>query len=343
MQRWHHLDKETKVRALKQVADATGIPLYATEKDWWVVQTLAIIFEMDIGEHLVFKGGTSLSKAWEIIERFSEDIDLAVDRAFLGSEGELTKKEKTKLRKQASKYISEVFYPELQKKFEEKGLDDVTFNIIETGISDQDPRIIEVFYPNVIETPAYLPPRVKLEIGFRYLKEPYTIMPVRSLVDEHFSNQDFAQIPIHIQVVNPERTLLEKIFLLHEEFLRPAEKRRLDRLSRHLYDICQLSKTDYAEKVLTDKKLYQTIVKHRREFTKVGGVDYNLHQPQTINPLPPPELTYVWKADYTTMQEHMIYGDSPDFETMIACVREFVKKLNNVNWQMDVRFPPPFS
>ena len=343
MHRWYSLDKQTRINALNQVAEATGMPPYAVEKDWWVVQTLAIIFEMKTGSHLVFKGGTSLSKAWEVIERFSEDIDLAVDRSFLGSEGELSKKQKTRLRKQASKYISEEFYPELQEKFKEKGLDGVTFNIIETGISDQDPRIIEIFYPNVIDSPAYLKPRIQIEIGFRYLKEPYTVMPVRSLVDEHFSETDFAQKPVDIQVVNPERTLLEKIFLLHEEFQRPAEKRRINRLSRHLYDICQLSKTEYAEKALNDKELYQTIVKHRQEFTKVGGVDYNLHQPQTINPIPPADLTDAWKADYKTMQEHMIYGDSPNYDELIECVKEFVEKLKQVEWTMDIQFPPPVT
>ena len=323
------------------VADATGITPYAVEKDWWVVQTLAIIFEMELGEHLVFKGGTSLSKAWGLIERFSEDIDLAVDRLFLNSEGELTKKQKTKLRKQASKYISEEFYPELKKRFEERGLGDVTFNIIETGMSDQDPRIIEIYYPNVIETPEYLKPRIQIEIGFRYLKEPYTVMPVRSLIDEHFSDKDFAQEPVDIRVVNPERTLLEKIFLLHEEFHRPAEKRRVDRLSRHLYDIYQLSQTKYAQKAINDKELYQTIVKHRQSFTKIGGVDYNLHQPQTIDPIPPKELEDAWKADYKTMQEHMIYGDSPVYDIMIKEIREFVKHLNSVDWTMDITFPPP--
>ncbi len=76
MNRWYIIPAETKANAYTQIAEKTGMAPYAVEKDWWVVQTLAIIFEMGIGAHLVFKGGTSLSKAWRLIDRFSEDIDL---------------------------------------------------------------------------------------------------------------------------------------------------------------------------------------------------------------------------------------------------------------------------
>lgn len=86
MNRWHSTSDADKQIAYRQIWEKTSLPAFAVEKDWWVVQTLAILFEMEIGKHLVFKGGTSLSKAWNVIERFSEDIDLAVDRSFFGFE-----------------------------------------------------------------------------------------------------------------------------------------------------------------------------------------------------------------------------------------------------------------
>ena len=89
MYRWHSASDADKQIAYNQIWEKTNLPAFAVEKDWWVVQTLAILFEMEIGKHLVFKGGTSLSKAWSVIERFSEDIDLAVDRSFFGFEGDL--------------------------------------------------------------------------------------------------------------------------------------------------------------------------------------------------------------------------------------------------------------
>lgn len=110
MIKWLNIDDETKRRAYTQIAENTGMSPFAVEKDWWVVQTLSIVFEMDVAEHLVFKGGTSLSKAWKLIERFSEDVDLAIDREFFGFGGDLSKKQLTDLRKAASVFTSDVFF-----------------------------------------------------------------------------------------------------------------------------------------------------------------------------------------------------------------------------------------
>jgi predicted nucleotidyltransferase component of viral defense system len=338
MNRWYNIPAETKINAYNQIADKTGMASYAVEKDWWVVQTLAIIFEMEIGQHLVFKGGTSLSKAWRLIDRFSEDIDLAVNRNFFGFDGDLSKRQVTDLRKAANAYVTDKFYPALMAKFEEKGLTEVRFAIIEAESTDQDPRIIEVYYPNVIETPGYIQPRVQIEIGCRSLTEPFSIKSFSSLVDEYYPDTAFAQAPINIPVVTPERTLLEKIFLLHEEFQRPAEKIRVDRLSRHLYDIYQLSKTEFAEEALNNQVLYETIVNHRYKFTRLGGVDYNLHQPQHINPIPLADLMDAWKQDYRTMQEQMIYGDSPSFDELLASINEFVTRINALEWVIKGEF-----
>jgi len=338
MNRWYIIPTETKANAYTQIAEKTGMAPYAVEKDWWVVQTLAIIFEMGIGAHLVFKGGTSLSKAWRLIDRFSEDIDLAVNRNFLGFDGDLSRGQISNLRKAANTYVSDVFYPALMAKFKEKGLVEVRFQIVEAETTDQDPRIIEVYYPNVIPTPGYIQPRVQIEIGCRSLREPFTDKSFSSLVDEHYPAAAFTQASINIPVVNPERTLLEKIFLLHEEFQRPAEKIRVDRLSRHLYDIYQLSKTEFADKAFENPALYETIVNHRYKFTRVGGVDYNLHQPKHINPIPIADLLEAWKKDYATMQEQMIYGDSPSFDEMLASIKEFVAKINALDWEIEGDF-----
>ena len=330
---FQELPIEERIDIFKLITNKTGMPSFAVEKDWWVVQSLSIIFEMEIGKHLVFKGGTSLSKAWGLIERFSEDVDLAVDRSFYGFKGELSKNQRTKLRKTASKYISNIFFPELEAKFAERGLE-VNIKIIEPQSSDQDPRIIEIYYPNVISSPGYIQPRVQVEIGSRSMREPFTNCSFSTLVDETYPEKVFTQRAIEIPTVNPERTFLEKIFLLHEEFQRPAEKIRVNRLSRHLYDIYQLSKTEFADKALNNEELYKSIVNHRRIFTKVGGVDYSLHSPKTINPVPKEKFLEAWNKDYKTMQEQMIYGDSPTFEEMIKGITELKIKMNQLNWTL---------
>ena len=333
MHKFYNIPKDTKAEILRNTGERTNLPAYAIEKDWWVVQTLSILFEMEIGKHMVFKGGTSLSKAWGLIERFSEDIDLAVDRKFYGFEGDLGKKQRTNLRKTANTYITELLYPELSARFNEEGVD-VKVELEEITTSDQDPIILLINYPHVIESPDYIRPRVQLELGCRSLIEPFSVRSFNSLVDENYPEASFAKQSIHIPTVDPERTLLEKIFLLHEEFQRPAEKIRIDRLSRHLFDIFKLAASPFADKVLLNQALYAEIVAHRQLFTKLGGVNYKLHNPRTINPIPPVHLLDAWKKDYSIMQEQMIYGDSPSFDEMLETIKMFVAKINSLDWQV---------
>lgn len=331
---FYDLPNDEKKVIYQQVGELTGLPVFAVEKDWWVVRTLAIIFQMEIGRHLIFKGGTSLSKAWGMIERFSEDVDLAADRNFWGFEGVLRKKEITRLRKTSNEYIKTKFYPELAIRFSELGFPNVDFKLVEAEDSDQDPRIIEIYYPNVVDSPGYIQPRVQVELGCRSLREPFSHQMISSFVDERFPTAAFAGLPFEIPTVNPERTLLEKIFLLHEEFQRPVEKVRVDRMSRHLYDIYKLSTTVYAERALTDQKLYAEIVNHRLRYTRLGGVDYKLHNPKTIHPIPGTKVLEAWKRDYSTMQEQMIYGVSPSFDEMLEAIKIYTSKINSLDWQI---------
>jgi hypothetical protein len=333
MDKFYNIPDDAKAEILRNTGEKANLPAYAVEKDWWVVQTLAILFEMEVGKHMVFKGGTSLSKAWSLIERFSEDIDLAVDRSFYGFEGDLGKKQRTNLRKAANTYITEQLYPELNLRFKAKGVD-VSLELEEITTSDQDPIIIHVNYHNVIESPDYIMPRVKVELGCRSLIEPFSIRTFNSFLDEIYPDASFAKQPIHIPTVDPERTLLEKIFLLHEEFQRSDEKIRVDRMSRHLFDIYKLIASPFAEKVLFNQELYAEIVYHRQLFTKFGGVDYKLHNPGTVNPIPPDNLLDAWKKDYSIMQEQMIYTDSPSFEAMLDVIKNYISKVNQLDWQI---------
>ncbi len=91
---------------------------------------------------------------------------------------------------------------------------------------------------------------------------------------------------LKFQTVNAERTFSEKLFLLHEEFHRPTDKMRVDRLSRHLYEYYHLTKVGIGENAINNKALYETIVAHRFKFSRVGNVDYNVHHPKTLNPIP---------------------------------------------------------
>jgi hypothetical protein len=338
---FHSLDKTEREAIFNAIAYEKGMTPFAVEKDWWVSRTLEIIFQMDIAKHLVFKGGTSLSKAWKLVNRFSEDIDLAIDKEFFeGYKGNISKAQIGKLRKVAGAYTTGTFFEELKQAFEKKGFLSLDFVVIEANDSDQDPRIIDIYYPNIISSNSeYILPRVQIEVSCRSLREPFSVLNFGSLVDELFEGRDFTEPLFEVPTVNPERTFLEKLFLLHEEFHRPAEKMRVDRLSRHLYDIHHLSKAGISEKAINDKELYETIVAHRYKFSRVGEVDYNLHHPKALNPIPPEEVIADWEADYSKMKENMIYEENkPSFADLITSLNEITTKLKAVNWQFELKF-----
>lgn len=331
LKEWFQLPDETKFRIFAETSRRIGLPSSsAAEKDWWVVHTLAIIFSMECANSLIFKGGTSLSKGWNIINRFSEDIDLVLDREFLGFPGELTKGEIRKLRKKSFQFISEVFTDELKNKFKELGFKDLTVKPREVENHDQDPLIIEIYYNKLTETDTYLKPGVLIEVGSRSLKEPFTERTFGTFVSEIYTDNPFTDSPITIPIVNPERTFLEKIFLLHEEFQKPISKIRVERLSRHLYDIEKLSQTEYAEIALQNTELYNTIVSHRSKFTAISGIDYLKHNPANIKFIPPDSVIKMWKTDYEEMKMSMIYGELLEFDKLINKLTALQKRINEI-------------
>ncbi len=273
LKEWFQLPDATKVRIYNDTSRQIGLPSPpAAEKDWWVVHTLAVIFSMECADALIFKGGTSLSKGWNLIQRFSEDIDLALDRELLGFAGDLTKGDIKKLRRKSYQFITEVFTEKLKAKFAELGFKDVSVKCREVENHDQDPLIIEIYYNKLTETDTYLKPGVLVEVGSRSLKEPFTQRSFGTMTSEIYPDRPFSDKPITIPVVNPERTFLEKVFLLHEEFQKTPDKTRVERLSRHLYDIEKLSQTGYAEIALQNADLYNIIVAHRSKFTAIAGL-----------------------------------------------------------------------
>ena len=328
MKEWFSLSTDQRREIFNQVSIQSGLPPAAVEKDWWVSRALNAVFDLPFAQHLVFKGGTSLSKGWSLIERFSEDIDLAIDRSFLGFEGDLSKTQVRKLRKASCAFIEGEFLKVLTDKIKELEIPDVELLVQDFKDSDTDPLVIEWNYPALTEQNEYLRPRVLIEIGSRSLMEPVEPREIHSLVGQQYSDQAFADKPFNVQTVLPKRTFLEKIFLLHEEFQKPAEHIRVDRLSRHLYDIEKLMDTDHGQQALEDQALYDAIVAHRQVFNPIRGIDYANHAKDKLNFIPPEAVIKAWESDYQTMQESMIYGESLKFEALIGRLEELLSKLN---------------
>ncbi len=325
---WLSLSKERRIEILNQATERTGLPSVAIEKDWWVTMALNASFSLPYRNNLVFKGGTSLSKGWNLIERFSEDIDLAIDRKFFGFEGDISKTQIKNLRKQSCEFISTIFLDDLTKILTEwKAIDECKLIAQPVKDSDKDPQVIEIQYNSVIDTSEYLPQRVLIEVSSRSLMEPIEERKINSILSENFPQQSFVTVPFEIPTVLPQRTFLEKIFLLHEEFSQETEKIRFDRLSRHLYDLEKLMDTEHGIEALKNIELYNNIVAHREKFNPLRGLDYSNHIPNKISIIPPQKVI----KDYQAMTSFMIYGEPLKFDILMKRILELQTRINGIS------------
>lgn len=327
------LSKQEQLDVLNTVSQEKRLAPAVIEKDWWVTAVLRALFQLPYAEHLSFKGGTSLSKCWGVIERFSEDIDIAVNRDFLGYGGKLSKTQiSDRLRRAACTFVRETLQADLRKQLEQDGIDSNAFQVTVhiTPISTTDPEIIEVEYRSVLPASEYIRSKVIVEVSGRSMSEPVEQHLLNSFVDEVFPSTPFAEEKFPIMAVVPERTFLEKVFLLHEEFSKPTADIRTQRMSRHMYDICKMMETPIAEKALSDEVLYRNVIAHRRTFIGLRGFDYDTLFPQTLCILPPAEISSAWREDYKKMQASMIYGASPDYEQLIVKLRSLNERIRQL-------------
>lgn len=328
---WINLNNEDRLIVLNQVAIQKKLPTFVIEKDWWVCILLRAIFQSKYKEFIIFKGGTSLSKAYHIIDRFSEDIDLIIDRHLLGFEELKSGTQIKKLRKASGGFIINEFRNELIHQLDLLGISrelyEIKFN--EKVDDTSDPNTLEIYYQSIVpSTNEYIQQRVLLEMGARSLIEPAEMRNIDSYIDLQFANSRFSQNTFEANVVVPTRTFIEKVLLLHEEFSKPIDKIRTERLTRHYYDLDRLLDTNYGPSAIKDDELFQTIVDHRKAVNVIRGMNYSNHIKGNLNILPPNEIISTWEHDYKTMQNFMIVGESLPWEILIQRITKIQNLLN---------------
>lgn len=331
------LSDEQRKLVVSQASAKEGINANLVEKDWWVCQVLKALYSLPCAGNISFKGGTSLSKCWKLIERFSEDVDIAIDREFLGFSGNLSKTQiSDKLRRAACSYVREKLQYELRDALIANGIgeDDFKIHVNITPITTTDPETIEVEYPSLFGNNPYIRNIIKIEVSGRSMSEPVAEKTLQSIIDETFPDAVFAEQGFKVRAVLPERTFLEKIFLLHEEFSKPTENIRVERMSRHMYDIGQILNTPICDRALADKELYRQVVLHRRTFIGPRGFDYSSLSPNRLSILPPTPVINAWRSDYEQMRETMIYGDSMTFDELIERLGKLNERINELNFEL---------
>jgi len=338
------LPDDEKRALLANIGRRTGLSEIAVEKDLWITAILRCVFSLEYAPFIQFKGGTNLSKCWTVIERMSEDIDLAIGREYLGFSGELSKSQvSNRLRRASKEFIVGPFLDDLKVAISRGGipLDGLDISTNDNGIPTQDPVQIYIRYRTLYEEDDYLLPQVMLEISGRSSDLALEKRRINSFFDAAIPNKEKALPEFEVTAIHPRRTFIEKVCLLHEEFNKRHGEIRSKRMSRHLYDLYMMCGKGVDKLVLEDEALFKQIIHHRFIYNRIDGVDYNTETPGHFAIIPPGESLKQWEQDYRNTIAKMIYGaERPDFETIIARIGKLNGDLNAMHWKEIPVFNP---
>ena len=305
------------------------LPEAMVEKDFWVCWTLDYLFhDCPWAEHLAFKGGTSLSKCFGLIQRFSEDIDLILDWRLLKYEkdepwAQRSKTQQDRFNKEANarteEFLGETFLPQLQTDFQ-KLLSDEFFLCIE----EDDPQTVCFGYPKSFQEGSILPV-VRLEIGALAAWTPAKQVEIASYAAQQYPKA-FKHPTTSILAVAPERTFWEKATILHKEAFRTNGKFPA-RYSRHYYDLWCMDKSPVKTAAYEDLALLERVVRFKERFYPAGSAHYELAKPGTMKLLPPADCLPILREDYEHMK-NMIFGETPEFEEITECMEQLEREIN---------------
>ena len=334
-----------RVDLFQTVAMKRGLNAAIIEKDFWVCWTLNRLFTLpNFPTGLLFKGGTSLSKVFNAIERFSEDIDLSFDRSALGfggandplvgRTGKQRKHGVAALVEASRTMIRHQLLPKLEDSFatilDQPSAIAKTWSV-ELAADDPDGQTILFRYPASIaprstNEPAYIRPVVRLELGARSDHWPTIDGSVTPYAAEDFPAV-FRTASCRVKVLSAERTFWEKSMVLHTWYHAPDDKPFRDRQSRHYYDVVRLYEKGIGKSAIKDVELLLKVAQHKEVFFPSSWAKYREARPGTLRLLPRESRLAELKRDYEIMRE-MIFGQPPAFDHMLEVLREIEIQVN---------------
>lgn len=322
-----------------------GVADTIIEKDFWVCWSLRRLFGLPKGTaaSLVFKGGTSLSKAFGAIRRFSEDIDLSFDRAELGYTGDRDPEKEGISKKQAARLIDDLV-GDVERHIAEKLLPALRAAIVEQlgepangewtlEIDASDAQIVNFHYPTALpvaeyEGMAYITPRVKFELGARGDPWPTEERVIRPYAADDYP--DFFEHPdTSVTVLSARRTFWEKATALHAEAHRPADSPTLQYFSRHYYDLAMLLDTAEGQAATSDFDLLAQVAKHKATFFRSGWASYDAAKPGTLRLMPDEARVKDLRGDYRAMAPMMFDETPPSFDDILAKIAVLQETINS--------------
>ncbi len=317
---------------IEQAALRRNVSPVVLEKDFWVCWLLGILFESEFAERLVFKGGTSLSKVFGVIERFSEDIDLSLSPAFLklpeaGTSRNQANKWMTQAEAACGNAVRDQVGPAMEAAVERVlGKGKRTWFEFLTDVTTNSPVLL-FHYPSLQPVGfEYLSRSVKLEFGSLTDQQPKGRHTIRPWVAEILPDA-FPDWRCEVVALELERTFWEKATILHTEFHRPAEKLAPNRFSRHYADTAALAKHPAAQTAIDQPALRNRVVEWKRQFFGSSWANYDKAKPGTFRLVPPTERQPALRRDYQAMRD-MYLIEPATFEDIITTLAELEIRIN---------------
>ncbi len=326
MEKVARLSQEERSALFTETAARKGMTPAIAEKDFWVCWTLDKLFaHSKLSRILMFKGGTSLSKVFGLIERFSEDIDLILDWNLVIGEDPEADRSKTKQEK-------------LNKEINERGQAYIAGELLETisavlapvcicEIDTYDANTLNVRYPAAFND-DYLRPEVRLEIGSLASWLPFGEYTIKPYAAEEFPDL-FDRDECPVRAIKAERTFWEKTTILHHEAYRPKGNTQPPRISRHYYDLAQMAESTIKDTALAHLDLLHDVVEFKKRFYPRGWARYDLAVPGTLKLVPEMHVMATVRADYRAM-ENMIYRNYPDIEEVMVVLQALEDEMNRL-------------
>jgi hypothetical protein len=326
---------EDRREALAVAADRSGRPAHLLEKDAWVVWTLATLFGADLGEHLVFKGGTSLSKAYGVIRRFSEDVDLTYDiRAIapdlVGENDEALPKNRSEekrwskaVRHRLPEWVDGAVRPLVAGTIEAQALP-ATIRV------EGDKLFID--YEATAAGSGYVAPSVMLEFGARSTGEPASLRDVVCDAAVFIEGVDFPTA--RPRVMHAERTFWEKATAIHVFCLQV--RLRGDRFARHWHDVVRLDEAGIEAGAVADRDLANAVARHKAMFfaekaANGAVIDYEAAVNGGLQLVPTGEALVALAKDYSQMiDDGLLLEEAEPFEALIERCARIAERVNDV-------------
>lgn len=329
------LPKEMQNKIIVAASYKLSLSPIVVEKDLWVCWVLATLFSIKkLTTPIVFKGGTSLSKCYQLIRRFSEDLDITLDYRMLRKLNQpienytraFLKKLTDELKALVKESIYEVVLPEFN--YAIKNMKNDVGSLMKTEVSS-DGEKVRLYYPSIFDQSThYLSNSILIEFGGRNVTEPNNIHIVKPYLASYVKNLILPEA--RVNVLSPLRTFWEKVTLIHVECHRGRLLNNSERLSRHWYDLAMLAKTDIAKKALADEQLMVDVIRNKQAFFNASYANYEKCLARQFQLIPCKEELEPLQRDFESMVDAgMFYGAIPSFSECIDSLNSLEEKLNS--------------